>query len=244
MDGMNAPHRAQRLAKSGQTDLVGPHVVHPCRASRIPVNLTSTRKGGSYWGVLPLLRSRLPHGRVWLAALALALGVTACSGSENAAGNNVKFVQVKPGYSEVTPAKRDAAPDLKGTTLSDTQLALTSLKGKVVVVNFWGSWCAPCRAESPQLEAVSKATAAQGVTFVGVVERDNKSAARAFVKGHDVTYPSIFDDDGQLAADWPAAAGPPYTFIVDRKGRIAARFIGGVTQDELQTAVTKVTAEA
>ena len=244
MAGTNAPHRAQNLSESGQIDLVGPHVVHSCQASRIPVNLTSTREGGSYWGVLPLLRSRLLHGRLLLAALALGLGVTACSGSESAAGNNVKFVQVKPGYSEVAPAKRDPAPDLKGATLTGTQLALTSLKGKVVVVNFWGSWCAPCRAESSSLEAVAKSTAAQGVTFVGVVERDNKSAAREFVKGHGVTYPSIFDDDGQLAADWPAAAGPPYTFIVDRQGRVAARFLGGVTTDELQTAVTKVTAEA
>jgi thiol-disulfide isomerase/thioredoxin len=208
------------------------------------VNLTSTREGASYWGVLPLFRSRLPRRRLWLVACALGLGVSACSGSENAAGNNVKFVQVKPGYSEITAAKRDPAPGLKGTTLTDTQLALSSLKGKVVVVNFWGSWCAPCRAESSSLEAVAKSTAAKGVTFVGVVERDNKSAARAFVKGHDVTYPSIFDDDGQLAADWPAAAGPPYTFIIDRQGRIAARFLGGVTTDELQSAVTKVTAEA
>jgi peroxiredoxin len=206
------------------------------------VNLTSTREGGSYWGVPPLLRSRLPLGRLWLAALALGLGVTACSSSESAVDNNAKFVQVKPGYSEVSVSKRVAAPDLKGSTLTDTQLALTSLKGKVVVVNFWGSWCAPCRAESSSLVTVAKSTAAQGVTFLGVVERDNKSAARAFVKGHDVTYPSIFDDDGQLAADWPAAAGPPYTFIIDRQGRIAARFLGGVTTDELQTAVAKVAA--
>jgi peroxiredoxin len=208
------------------------------------VNLTSTREGGSYWGVPTPLRSRLSIGRLGLVALALGLGVAACSSSESAAGNNVTFVQVKPGYSQVSISKRDPAPDLKGTTLTDTQLALASLKGKVVVVNFWGSWCAPCRAESSSLVAVAKSTAAQGVTFLGVVERDNKSAARAFVKGHDVTYPSIIDDDGQLAADWPAAAGPPYTFIIDRQGRVAARFLGGVTTDELQTAVAKVSAEA
>jgi hypothetical protein len=64
------------------------------------------------------------------------------------------------------------------------------------------------------------------------------------VKGHGVTYPSIFDSDGQLAADWPAAAGPPYSFIIDRQGRIAARFLGGVTAGDLQSAVDKVTAEA
>ena len=59
-----------------------------------------------------------------------------------------------------------------------------------------------------------------------------------------MTYPSVFDEDGSIAAQWPAAAGPPYTFIIDRQGRIAARFLGGVTADDLQSAVDKVTAEA
>ena len=153
-------------------------------------------------------------------------------------------MQVKPGYSEVSVTKRKPAPQLAGTTLTDSTLSLTSLRGKVVVVNFWGSWCPPCRAESPALQSVARSTAGQGVTFVGVVERDTKSNARSFVKGHDVTYPSIFDDDGSLAAIWPAAAGPPYTFIIDRQGRIAARFLGGVTAEDLRAAVHKVTAEA
>jgi DsbE subfamily thiol:disulfide oxidoreductase len=203
------------------------------------VNLTSAAGGGSYW-VVPQVKR---FGYV-AAALAIGLGAAACSSSESAAGNGVSFVQVKPGYSEVSVAKRAAAPALEGSTLTDSKLALASLKGKVVVVNFWGSWCPPCRAESASLEAVAKSTAAQGVTFVGVAERDTKSNASSFVSGHGVTYPSILDDDGSLAAPWPGAAGPPYTFIIDRQGRIAARFLGGVTTEELQSAVTKVMAEA
>lgn len=170
--------------------------------------------------------------------------VAGCSGSENAAGDSTRFVQVKPGYSEVSLTKRKAAPALSGSTLTNTPLSIADLRGKVVVVNFWGSWCAPCRAESAALESVAKATAANGVTFVGVDERDTRTNALSFVKGHGVTYPSIFDEDGSLAAEWPAAAGPPYTFIIDRQGRIAARFLGGVTPDELQTAVQKVAVEA
>jgi thiol-disulfide isomerase/thioredoxin len=203
------------------------------------VNLTSAGGVGSYW-VVPQVK----RFGCLVAALAIGLGAAACSSSESAVDNGSGFVQSKPGYSEVSVAKRAAAPALKGSTLTDTQLALASLKGKVVVVNFWGSWCAPCRAESAALESVAKSTAASGVTFVGVAERDTKSNASSFVTGHGVTYPSILDDDGSLAAPWPGATGPPYTFIVDRQGRIAARFLGGVTTEELQSAVLKVTAEA
>ena len=89
---------------------------------------------------------------------------------------------------------------------------------------------------------VAKATATKGVTFLGVDERDTKTDALSFDRGHGVTYPSIFDQDGSIAAQWPPAAGPPYTFIIDRQGRIAARFLGGVTPDDLQAAVLKVTA--
>jgi DsbE subfamily thiol:disulfide oxidoreductase len=191
----------------------------------------------------------VPHRRRGLAAaaggLALVIAVAAgCSGSENGAGNDRGFVQVKPGYSEISLTKRKPAPDLSGSTLTNAQLALTSLRGKVVVVNFWGSWCAPCRAESAALVQVAGATAGKGVTFVGVDERDTRTDALSFVRGHGVTYPSVFDEDGSLAAAWPAATGPPFTFIIDRQGRIAARFLGGVTPDELQSAVLKVTAEA
>jgi DsbE subfamily thiol:disulfide oxidoreductase len=170
--------------------------------------------------------------------------VAGCSGSENAAGNNAGFVQQPPGYSHYSVASRKAAPDLSGGTISGEQFSLKSMQGKVVVVNFWGSWCPPCRAESSALVQVAKATASKGVTFVGVDERDTKPNALSFDRGHGVTYPSVFDEDGSIAAQWPPAAGPPYTFIIDRKGRIAARFLGGVTADDLQTAVDKVTAEA
>jgi thiol-disulfide isomerase/thioredoxin len=175
----------------------------------------------------------------------LTIGVVAaCSSSENGAGNNTNFVQEPPGFTQYAVSSRKAAPDLAGGTLTGDNLSLKSLRGKVVVVNFWGSWCAPCRAESPALVQVAGATASKGVTFLGVDERDTKTNARSFDRGHGVTYPSLFDEDGSLAVKWPGANGPPYTFVIDRQGRIAARILGGVTPDELQTAVVKVAAEA
>ncbi len=197
-----------------------------------------SQAAGSYWLV--------PHRRGLLAAAggaALIALVTSCSGSESAAGNNTGFVQQAPGYSAYSAGSRKVAPELSGGTISGGQFSLKSVQGKVVVVNFWGSWCAPCRAESAALTQVAKATASQGVAFVGVDERDTKPNALSFYRGHGVTYPSVFDEDGSIAAQWPAAAGPPYTFIIDRQGRIAARFLGGVTTADLQSAVNKVTAE-
>jgi DsbE subfamily thiol:disulfide oxidoreductase len=178
-----------------------------------------------------------------VSACVIAL-VAGCSGSENAAGDNTHFVQVAPGYTAYVPDGRKPAPELSGGTLTGEHFSLAAMKGKVVVINFWGSWCPPCRAESAALVQVAKATASKGVMFVGVDERDTKPNALSFNRGHGVPYPSVFDEDGSIAADWPAASGPPYTFIIDRQGRLAARILGGVTPDELQSAVDKVTAEA
>jgi thiol-disulfide isomerase/thioredoxin len=195
---------------------------------------------------VPHLRQVRPRAVLAAAALVGMLGLGACSSSEPAAGNDQPNATThqNPGFSAHSVSERKAAPKLEGTTLTGAPFALTDHKGKVVVVNFWGSWCGPCRGEAPALAQVAKATGTKGVMFVGVDERDTKAAARSFQKTFQVTYPSVFDDDGSIAALWPPAAGPPYTFIIDKQGRVAARFVGGVTADELQTEVLKVASEA
>lgn len=129
----------------------------------------------------------------------------------------------------VDPAQRTPLPSLSGTTLDGNPLDLSQYKGKVIVLNVWGSWCPPCRHEAPQLVAASAKTT--GVAqFVGIDTRDtNKAAAQAFVRNARIGYPSLYDPDGalllRLRSVPPKAI--PSTLVVDRQGRRRAGARGG-----------------
>lgn len=177
-----------------------------------------------------------------LAAAALAL--TACSTApEQGAGSDLRFVSAGNKRQDVAVANRHPAPPLAGQTLSGGRLDLTALHGQVVVVNFWGSWCAPCRAEAAGLQQTYAANRGRGVTFLGVDERDGLAAARSFTRDKGVTYPSLFDQDGTLVSLWPAGSAVPFTFLIDRQGRIASRFTGGVLPTDLQPGLNRLVAE-
>ncbi|GAA1604845.1 TlpA family protein disulfide reductase [Kribbella catacumbae] len=141
---------------------------------------------------------------------------------------------------------RPAAPRLKGTTLDGASFDLATLRGKVVVINTWGSWCSPCRAEADDLARVARETASGPVRFVGIDTRDNSAAAQAFVRSFDITYPSVVDTDGQVLLAFrrvlPVNAVPA-TLILDRDGRVAARVIGRVDHSTLRGLVDDVVAE-
>lgn len=108
------------------------------------------------------------------------------------------------------------------------RLRLASLRGKVVVINFWASDCVPCKQEMPRVEAASKRWSKQAVV-VGVDVLDNRGAARAFMRRYGATYPVVFDPDGTVAGDY-GVYGTPMTYFVDRRGRlIPPRVVGKVT---------------
>ncbi|GAA1512351.1 hypothetical protein GCM10009788_16120 [Nocardioides humi] len=142
---------------------------------------------------------------------------------------------------------RPAGEPFQAQLLSGEWLNTATLEGKVVVYNVWGSWCAPCVAEAPDLVEVAKEFAGD-VTFVGINVRDNDAAARAFEREHGVPYDSITSGDSAEAMgafhSSLAAAAVPTTLVVDREGRVAARAIGPVTATTLRNLLEPVVAES
>jgi thiol-disulfide isomerase/thioredoxin len=144
------------------------------------------------------------------------------------------------------PDDRSISPPLKGTTLDGASFDLADLRGDVVVINAWGSWCNPCRAEAPDLTRVARETAALQVRFVGIDTRDNAASARAFVRTFKVPYPSVVDTDGRVLLAFSKVlpmSAVPSTLVLDRDGRIAARVIGRTDYPTLRGLVDDVLTE-
>jgi len=143
----------------------------------------------------------------------------------------------------VAAADRRPAPTLRGTTLDGESLDVGALRGSVVVLNVWGSWCAPCKKEQPDLQRAAEDLAADGVRFVGINVRDRTTGnALAHYRRYGVTYPSIFDPSARLVArfrDLPPTAIPA-TIVIDRDGRVAARVLGATSYDEILALVRRI----
>jgi thiol-disulfide isomerase/thioredoxin len=142
---------------------------------------------------------------------------------------------------------RPLAPDFSGTTLTGSRLSFSSYRGKVVVLNFWGSWCVPCRAEASTLAAVAALYRSSGVAFLGVDVRDTTASALAFTRSFGITYPSVTDPSSAITLDFTSVvpiAGTPTTLVIDRTGHIAGAVFGSATYPELTTILAKVTGKA
>lgn len=182
-----------------------------------------------------------------LVALALAGGAAGCSAGHNAvdadSGGGNRYVSGDGKTVRYAEGERPAAPKVSGPTLDGSSFDLASAQGSVVVLNFWAQWCAPCRSEAADLEAVYQATAPEGVLFVGVNSRDVKDQALAFQKAH-ATYPSLFDPTGRISLGFnDLNVTLPSTVVIDRHGKIAAVVRDAVVQNDLTTLVRAVAAE-
>ena len=187
-----------------------------------------------------------PRRAALAAALALALVGCAEGSAISDRPDTPQLQAIDVGSDGLLPVdQRPPAPALSGTTLDGEPLDIATMRGQVVVLNFWASWCPPCRAEAGNLAAVSEATKADGVSFVGVNIKDDPNAARAFERKQEVPYPSLHDQPGVSLTRFRAVVPqvPPTTLLVDREGRIAGRFIGGVTEAELLGPVQVLAAE-
>lgn len=178
------------------------------------------------------------------------LAVTSCSGGPIAANNPVSsgqsFVGASYNSAYFAPDSRSAAPVVTATALSGQRFSLAAERGSVVVLNFWGSWCAPCRAEAPRLAALATYFRHDPVRFVGDDVHDYATAAVAFERTFNVSYPSLNDPGALVALAFHSTLPPtaiPSTLVIDRSGKIAARIIGEITYNGLRALIAKVLAE-
>ena len=167
---------------------------------------------------------------VAVAAVAAAVAGLALLGGGGDQAPQASPGQVKavaPNVVVLPEAERAALPAFAGQTVDGSRLDLAAVR-KPLVLNFWASWCGPCRAEQEGLELASERLAARGVRLVGVNVRDDRGAATSYLEEFGVGYPSLFDRPAVLAARLGRLAPdfPPYTLVVDADGRVAARVFG------------------
>ena len=176
-----------------------------------------------------------------------ALAVVLLTGWATGGNNGVTDVAGSTSAVLYSAGHRPLAPDFTGTTLTGTRLKFSSYRGQVVVLNFWGSWCVPCRTEASTLAAVAALYRSSGVAFLGVDVRDTTASALAFTRTFGITYPSVTDPSSAITLDFTSVvpiAGTPTTLVIDRTGHIAGAVFGSTTYPELTTILAKVSGKA
>jgi thiol-disulfide isomerase/thioredoxin len=181
-------------------------------------------------------------------ALAATLMLVSCArtGADEQSQNagQVGYPTVPRNLTRISPDQRQVLPTVSGPALGSNQTISTQdYRGKVVVVNVWGSWCPPCRKEAPDLQAASVETK-DVAQFVGITSKDYDPApAEAFVRSFKITYPSIYDPTGKVllafAGELPPSAIPS-TMIIDREGRLAVRVLSEVSKITLVDMINDV----
>lgn len=179
-----------------------------------------------------------------LAALVLVALLAGCSGGAPA---GEPIPGARPGLTLPAPEDRPEAPSSSAPLLGDedTQVAIQDFSGDVVVLNFWASWCGPCRAEQPELNEVHDEFAGSEVTFLGVNIQDSVPNAQAHEREFAIPYPSIFDPSNAYAAAFKGV-GPrsiPSTVVIDRAGRVAVQLFGTTNASELKAVIAPLLAE-
>jgi thiol-disulfide isomerase/thioredoxin len=175
--------------------------------------------------------TRFARGRIGVATLLLLSTLLSCSEDHNTVGAAAKLdsdrLGLRSGTVEFTPTeRRSTSIRLQGKILEGTPLDTADYLGKIVVINVWGSWCAGCVTEAPDLEKAWLARKSRGVVFVGVAIRESAVTSLAFQRKYNISYPSLAWDGGRTMLQLKGkVSAPPTTIILDRQGRLAARVL-------------------
>jgi len=168
-----------------------------------------------------------------LAASAVLLVVAllaSCSSSDDSATGTKGYITGKGSVTFVAQDDREDAPTITGETLAGESFDAADHLGQVVVLNVWGSWCPPCRAEAGDIKAAVEEM--DETVVMGINIRDREADAEAFVRDEDLNYDSIYDEDGSLMLEFYGMLRPdsvPSTIVLDEQGRIAGLVLGSVT---------------
>ena len=187
----------------------------------------------------------------WVGVGLLTVLLAGCASGKDAVAVGGSFEFVAPGGQSTIfydpPQTRGTVRQLAGPSLLDPTrtISLDQFPGQVVVLNVWGSWCGPCRAEAPDLEQTYQDSKADGVTLLGIDVRDDRDTAADFVRERHITYPSIFDPPGRslnALRGFPRNTVPS-TIVLDRAHRVAAVYLTRIRVSQLLPVVRRVAAE-
>lgn len=170
----------------------------------------------------------------------LAVAAAGCTVSGSSAADCERLPGVRAGLCPIPPDARVAAPTAAGPVLGEDgeETSLEERRGQPVVVNFWGSWCGPCRTEQPELNEVAERYDGE-VGFLGVDVQESAANGLAYVREFEPPYPSIHDPAGSYAATFDVGTSAmPTTLLIDADGRIAGRIVGATTGTELSSLLT------
>jgi peroxiredoxin len=189
--------------------------------------------------------------RATVAVLAtVALLATGCTGKDavdQSAAGQYRFVSGSGLGTTIVAADRKTVPDFSGTLLGGGTIKLSQDAGKVVVINFWATWCGPCTTETPQFDTVYRAYKDKGVGFLGIDTKEtSRDAAKAFVKDNDISYPIVWDEQAQTAVALGKipALSLPFTVLLDKHSRVAAVYLQTLTPKDLQPVLDRLLAES
>jgi len=193
----------------------------------------------------------LSIGLIIMLVGSLALSLMGCAQDPLAeqfrSGDNKNYIAGDGTVTEYSLGARPGFEPFSGITESGGQLDSSAFSGQVIVMNWWYSACAPCRAEAPDLAALSEEFKDEGVQFIGVNVRDTAATALAFDRNFGITFPSLMDaQTGSVSLAFSGLVSPqavPTTLVIDRQGKVTARILGKIEASILRTLIKTAVAE-